>query len=574
MARALAALVPGLRLPYLAGAVLLAAYALIGADAYALRLLTIAGSYALMVIGYQLVFGHAGALSLAQGAFFGIGAYVTAILADRYGLDAALTLPLSALVPALLAAVVAAPVLRLESHYFALATLGIAQLVLLAAVNWEGLTGGANGLPGIPTLRLAGLDVERGLPLAAAVWAAVAIGGALAWRLTRGRTGRALAFLRAAPLGAAAAGIDAGRLRFAAFLASAAYGGAAGAFYIHAVGVVSPEAVGFPIMVACLSMAVIGGRLRIAGAVLAALLLIHLPEFFRFLERHYLIAYGAATLAVIVFAPSGLIGAAEALRRRLPGAAPPAPTRTAAPPPPSGRGAADVTLRAEALVKRFGGVLAVDGVDLAVRAGEIVGLMGPNGSGKTTLANLIGGFERPDSGRVRLASDDLTGLAPFRIARAGIGRSFQTPALPDAATAREAVAAAFGGDADRAVGFLDMLDVGAAAAQPCGALPHGVRRRVEIARALAADPAFLVLDEPAAGLTGAEARALAARLQGLAESGLGLLVIEHDMPFLLGLADRVVCLDRGRVLADGAPDAVRRDPRVVAAYLGPAEDGR
>ncbi|WP_247891792.1 branched-chain amino acid ABC transporter permease, partial [Azospirillum argentinense] len=227
------AFAPTLTLPRWAGegvmlAVLLA-YALLYASPYGLRVLTVAGVYALVAIGFQIVFGLGGALSLAHGAFFGIGAYATGILGSQWGWGFAATFPVSLLVPLLLALLVGLPVLRLESHYFALATLGIAQVVHLLAVNSPGLTGGANGLPGVPGIVLFGWAVPRGLPLAAVVWGFVALGGLLAWRLARGRWGRALTLVRDDPLAAGTLGLDVGGLRLAAFALSAVYAGAAGA---------------------------------------------------------------------------------------------------------------------------------------------------------------------------------------------------------------------------------------------------------------------------------------------------------------------------------------------------------
>jgi branched-chain amino acid transport system permease protein len=179
----------GLNAPLLAAAAGLAIYPLVFDSPYSLRLMTIAGAYALMVIGYQFIFGHAGALSLAQGTFFGLGAYVTGIIGSKLGWGFLATFPLSLVVPALLAALVAAPVLRLETHYFALATLGIAQVMLLAAVNWQDMTGGANGLPGVPGIVIFGAPVPRGLPLLAVVWGIVGLAGVLAWQMTRGAWG-------------------------------------------------------------------------------------------------------------------------------------------------------------------------------------------------------------------------------------------------------------------------------------------------------------------------------------------------------------------------------------------------
>ncbi len=551
------------------GALALLVYAVGFASPYGLRVLTVAGVYALAAFGFQIVFGLGGALSLAQGAFFGLGAYVTGILGSRYGLGFGVTFPLSLLVPLAVALPVGLAVLRLESHYFALATLGIAQVLHLLAVNLPDLTGGANGLPGVPGVVLFGWTVPRGLPLAGLVWGLVLAGGAVGGWLARGRLGRSLELLRDNPLAAGTLGLDVGRLRLTAFGLSALFAGAAGALAVHTQRVVSPEVLEFPVMVSILTIAVVGGRGRMSGAVLGAVLLIHLPEWFRALERSYLIVYGVALLLTVLLAPDGLTGL---LDRLLPRRARPIPDPLEPPPVPPCHGK---VLVVEDLSKAFGGVLAVDGVSLSVRAGAILGLIGPNGSGKTTLINLISGLEMPDSGTVQLNSRDLTGARADRLARAGLARSFQAATLPEDATALEAVAAARLA-LDRTVTeaeaharwALDRLGVGALAGRRCRDLPAASRRRVELARALARRPALLLLDEPAAGLTDVEKADLAVRLRTLAAEGVALLVVEHDMGFLLPLAGWVVCLDRGRILYEGPPDGVRRDAAVIAAYLG------
>ena len=573
-----ASVLPALRAahaPWLAGAALLALYAAFLGDIYGLRLLTQAGIYALLVIGYQFVFGHAGAFSLAQGAFFGLGAYVTGILGAKLDWGFVATFPLSILLPAALALLVAAPVLRLQTHYFALATLGLAQVALIGAVNWESLTGGANGLVGVPRVALFGARIAPGWPLLLFVWGLVALGSILAWRLTRGMKGLAYRALRELPLAAATVGLDGGMLRATAFVLSAAYGGAAGALHANSLGVVSPEAFDFSIMVACLTMAVVGGRGRIAGAILGAVLLVHLPEWLRGLERYYLIAYGAALLLVVILAPDGLAGLVDRMWRRARGVSetlPFIPASTARPP------AGGATLHVERLVKRFGGIAALDGIALHVAPGEIVGLIGPNGSGKSTLANLVTGLYRPDEGHIRLDSASLERLRPHEIARLGVARTFQTAELIGDASLIDnvAVAHAAGGDSlpharGRAFNALAQAGLSDRAWEEAAAQPAGVRRLAEVARALARRPRLLVLDEPSAGLTDDERVALTRLLHGLAGGGAAVLVIDHNVPFLSGLAGRLVCLEAGRVIAEGVPEAVLADPAVRRAYLGTTE---
>ncbi|WP_377810897.1 ATP-binding cassette domain-containing protein [Azospirillum sp. A29] len=558
----------------IAGALALLIYALAFASPYGLRVLTVAGVYALATFGFQIVFGLGGALSLAQGAFFGVGAYVTGILGSRYGLGVEATFPLSMLVPLLLALPVGLAVLRLESHYFALATLGIAQVLHLLAVNLPELTGGSNGLAGVPAAVLFGWAVPRGLPMAGLVWGLVALGGLIGWRLTRGRLGRSLAMLRDDPLAAATLGLDVGRLRLAAFGISALFAGAAGALAVHTQRVVSPEVLEFPVMVSILTIAIVGGRGRMAGAVLGAVLLLHLPEWFRFLERGYLVVYGVALLATVVLAPDGLTGLLDRIVARLFGRGARASVEAKEPPRPLN---SPDGLAVDDLRKSFGGVRAVDGVSLDLRPGSITGLIGPNGSGKSTVINLLSGLERLDAGRVRLGGRDVTGLRADRLARAGLARSFQAAVLPIGAGVLEAVAAArLAVDPDartaeaHARWALDRLGVGDLAGQGCDGLPAALRRRVELARSLVRRPAVLLLDEPAAGLTDGEKAELADLLCELAQEGVAILLVEHDMGFLLPLAGRVLCLDRGRVIYDGPAGGVRRDPAVAAAYLGRA----
>jgi branched-chain amino acid transport system permease protein len=585
-----ASLTAGIRLPLAALAALLVCYAIFQGDPYTLRVLTISGVYALLAIGYQFIFGIAGALSLAQGCFFGLGAYTTAILGTTFGWGFPATFLLSMALPGFVALLVALPVLRLETHYFALATLGIGQVVLLGALNWTSLTGGANGIAGVPAIAIDGQEFERGWPLLLFIWAIVAVGGAFGWQVMRGLYGYCFQVMRENGVAALSLGIDIGNLRLVGFLLSALYAGAAGALYAHAVGVVSPEALGFPVMVACLMMVVIGGQARIAGAIVGAVLLTHLPEWFRSLERSYLIAYGAATLVTIIAAPYGIVGAIERARARLwPEMPPPDPEPVSARVPERAEPRQVPLLEVDDLTIAFGGVTALEGVHLRIAQGELIGLIGPNGSGKTTLVNLLTGLYRPARGRIRFAGRDIANEAPFRIARLGIARTFQTSNLVDDMTVLDNVAIARStlegaslaatlatGVTDarlarargRAIALLDDLGLREHAWRKAGELPQGLRRRAEIARALALEPRLLILDEPAAGLSGTEQADLARRLAALAGNSLTLLVIEHNMPFLMPLATRVVCLANGRVVAEGAPAAMRNDARVIEVYLG------
>ena len=558
-------------------------------DSYAIRLLTVAGVYALSAIGFQFVFGHIGALSLAQAAFLGVGAYATGLLSIELGWSAELTLPASVLLPVALAVLIAVPVLRLEGEYFALATLGIAQVMVLWAVSWESLTGGANGLPGVPAVMLFGWEVARGRPLLLLVWSFVGIAALAAWLVQRGLYGYAMRAVRDCTPAAQSVGIDPSRLRFAAFLISAGTAGLAGALLAHATRVVSPDYLGFAVMVGMVTIVVVGGRTRIAGAILGALLIVHLPEWFRFLDRYYLIAFGAATILALVLAPEGVAGSIETWLRRL------RPPQSPAIVPVSREIAAHAAhpggplLEARGISKSFGGVRALDDVSLTTAAGEIFGVIGPNGSGKTTLINVITGFYAADAGSVRFDGADVTSLRAQQRAGRGLARTFQTAELVSELPAIDNVAIACGWrhgfgllqalasgpenkplHTARAEAWSLLGEVGAAdvAWRPAGELPYGLKRRVEIARALGIAPRLLVLDEPAAGLTITEQVDLRERLRGFAQRGLTICVIEHNMAFLMPLATRIVCLENGRLLAQGTPAEIRVDRRVIEAYLG------
>ncbi|MGE3652299.1 MAG: ATP-binding cassette domain-containing protein, partial [Reyranellaceae bacterium] len=414
-------------------------------------------------------------------------------------------------------------------------------------------------------------DVARGWPMLLVTWGLVVlIAFDTAWRRA-GLRGAAQDLARDHPLAAASVGIDVARLRYVEFVAGAALAGLAGGLQAHVVGVVSPDGADIAVMIGCLTAVVVGGRTRVSGAILGAILLVHLPEWFRWLENRQLIAYGLATLLMVVLAPDGLAALIDRVWPR---------RRTIAPPPPlpAASPAAAVsgpTLRAEHLSKSYGGVRAVDDVSLTLGPRQALAVIGPNGSGKTTLLNLLTGIARPDSGTIALGGLPVGRAPPDAVARAGLARSFQTADLPADAATLDAVAVGAHARADEAAHTvawraLRRLGLEADAATPVGALPAGRRRLVEIARALATRPWLLALDEPAAGLSAAERMSLADALSGLVADGLGIVIVEHDLDFLARVCGRGICLDRGCVIAAAPFADLRRDPAVRAAYVGDA----
>jgi branched-chain amino acid transport system permease protein len=432
------------------------------------RLVTLVGVYALMGVGYQRTFGQLGALNLAQGALFGVGAYAVALTAPMLG---ALAFVVAALAAVIVAAIAVAPILRLQSHYFALATLSLAALVNLVAVHAESLTGGANGLVGFAS------SLPRGAALLVGVWSCLIAVVLVQAYFFAGRRREAARLVREAPLVAAALGIDVRLWHFSAFVLGGAAAGLAGGGAAAVSGVVSPDTTGFPIMLLCLTSVVLGGASHpMSGA--------------------WLLAYAVATLAVVLFAPQGLAGLID----------PPPPFPAPAMPDRLMPSTSGHRLAVQGVSKSFGGVQALAGVSFAVGRGEIVGLIGPNGSGKTTALNVISGLERADSGTIDLDGRPLERLPAHVIARAGILRTFQTP-LP------------------------------------------GENRLAGIARAVSSGATFLLFDEPLAGASAAEQSDIVALLGHLRTAGYGVLIVDHDTELLSRICDRMIVLDRGRVVA-------------------------
>ena len=578
----------------LLGIILLILWPILFSSPYDLKLLTIAGSFAILAIGYQFIFGDVGELSLAQGGFFGFGAYVTGLLAVKWGAGFEITMVLSIVAPVLLAALISIPVLRLSTHYFALATLGVGQILLLLAIDMSGLTGGALGLTGVPLPRLFDVfEIKRGVGSLIFVWSFVLIAAVLAAQVRRGAFGIACQIVRESPLAAKAMGINPDAIRLRMFLMSAAFAGAAGALYAHTIRVVSPEALDFKVMVSVMTIVVIGGRTSVWGAIAAALLIVHLPEWLKGFDRAYVMITSGLLLLVLYVAPSGLGG----LFDRLVGwwSPPKSPVSKLA---RVGRGESVVRatfpsetpiLSVSGLSKSFGGVHAIEGVTFSLMRGSITAVIGPNGSGKSTLINCITGVYHPEQGDVMIGGSSVLGRRQDEIAALGIARTFQNLRLAEDMTVLDNVAvgrflsedvglmpALIAGVRDealeraRADAFHTLVHfgLGDVAHTLCASLPHGIKRVVEIARAVCLDPMVILLDEPAAGLNETEQAELARHLEGLAVQGMTLLIVEHNLPFLRSLATHMVCLDDGKVIADGRPEAVYQNKRVIEAYIG------
>jgi branched-chain amino acid transport system permease protein len=566
------------------------------------------GLNALIAVGLSLLGGQAGQISLGQAAFYGIGAYISAITTLRYGLDPWLGMALAIAGAAFLAYVVGAPILILRGHFLVLGTLALNVIVDVVIRNLQALTGGPSGLTGIPPLALGVVALRGDRVYYYLAWGAALAAVWLGGNLIASRVGRALAAVRASEVAAATLGINPAYYKARTFALSAAFAGLAGSLYVHYLSFVSPSPFVFEFSITLLVMSVLGGIAYLPGAVLGAAILTLLrealrtvmPRFFRAgaSAEYELIVFGLLLAAVVIFAPGGIwpfVVRLLRLRRTRASAQPPPPAageRAAAmpsPPPPAPVPPAGVPLlRVEHLTKRFGGLVAVDGLSFEVWPGEVYAIIGPNGAGKTTVFNLISGVLRPTHGTITLDDRSFDHRPAYDIAAAGVARTFQTPYVFADLTVAENVMLGMhrrlrGGFVtamlrltlreeraaeEESLAYLDQVGLSALRDAGGGALPFGAQRLVDIARALATRPRLLLLDEPASGLSAIERANLVGLIRRIRAGGVTIVLVEHDVGLVMGLADRVLVLNYGQRIAEGRPAAVRLDRRVIGAYLG------
>ncbi len=563
------------------------------ASPYFITLMNYIGMSALAALGLVLLTGVGGLTSFGQAAFVGIGAYATAWFTTTQGGSPWLGLVLALVLSGAVAMVLGVATLRLGGHLLPLSTIAWGLAIFFFFGNSLAL-GGHNGISGIPPVALGPYPLSSSAAAYGLIW--LSLGGVM-WlcaNLLGARQGRAIRALRGGAAMAESLGIDSFRIRLAVFVLSAVLAGLSGWLYAHVQRFVGPTAFDVGPGMEYLFMAMLGGAGQIGGAVLGAAVVTFakdgLQDVLPYLVKQSgpieVIVFAVLFILVLQRARGGLI---PALRRLVPAATPPIPAEAELPrrrlPAP---GAHLLTLAA--VTKRFGGLVAVNGVSFTLHAGEILGLIGPNGAGKSTLFNLISGAARIDSGLVHFLDLDITGLPARRVAAQGIARSFQHVRLRPTMSLLENVmlGAHLRGGAgliagalrlDRAeerriagVAMAQLRRVGLAATPHAmaGSLPLGQQRVLEIARALAADPVLIMLDEPAAGLRHAEKQALATLLRTLRAEGVSILLVEHDMEFVMSVVDRAVVMEFGSVIAEGAPAAIRADAAVQRAYLGAA----
>jgi branched-chain amino acid transport system permease protein len=608
-------------------------------------------AFAILALGLNIVVGFAGLLDLGYAAFFAIGAYTYGMLASyqvqpewtsffeplqwlglvarlpgaggpdhvHFTVSFWLMLPVSAAVAAFFGIVFGAPTLRLKGDYLAIVTLGFGEIVPIVARNTPSLTNGAAGLNGVAPPILFGYAFGvKSLPYYYLGLALVVLLIFVSVRLRDSRIGRAWMAIREDEIAAEAMGINRAKLKLLAFAIGAAFAGMTGTFYVAKLQTATPEMFTFPVSVMVLVMIVLGGMGSVAGVVLGALILQLLQSWFlqdlsqwihalgrltgiEFLQQVELVQsieliFGIILVVMMIYRREGLVpahraaaGLSHAEQTAIPSRGGIAGEFAVA------RRSPDLTaplLEVKGLAKAYGGIKALQDVDLTVMPGSIVAVIGPNGSGKTTLFNLITGMVKPDTGTVRLAGKDITALAPHLIVERGIARTFQNlrlfanmPVIDNvlvgthAHTSTGALGAVIRpprvrheeeAARKRAVGVLAIFGnrLLPRLTHLARTLSYANRRRLEIARALACEPALLLLDEPTAGMNPTETLEITDQIRSLRDHGITILLIEHKLNVVNEIADTVIVLDHGEKIAEGRPEEVHRNEEVLSAYLG------